>query len=864
MRKYAGSLATAVLLGVLLPSPSHAQKRLTIGIVNGQLGELEPSFEPFTSYLSNSVPGARFEMVQLATIEDLLHAVEEKQLDFAFATPAALVELNVRHSARAIATVLQPVGGGQNYSPWLAGAVFVRDTRTDLRRLEDVRGKRVVALSPLALGGWLSAVREWRKVGIHEDSDLASVRFVFSYAKVVQEVCDGTADIGILAAGTLMQIGSQCAETFRVLPKASGGRDPRYAAAISTEVYPELAFAVVGDVDETLVSQVAIALLAVEPGSDVARVVRVAGFTAPLSYAPVQQLMEELHLRPFESYGRLTFRQVIDQHWPKVLAVLVGFLVVLGWALARTRRLNARLQASERFRKRVFEGSHLPMVVMDASTLGYVDSNPAAVAIYGFSTQAETLRKTLLDVSAPLQYDGSSSAKRIEEHISKALSEGMTVFEWLHQRPDGSTWDALIHLMNFEADDQRLLQFTLEDITLRKRAEAERERLEDQLRQSQKMESIGRLAGGIAHDFNNLLTVINGYSAMLLRGEDINEPARHSVVQVHKAGERAAELTHQLLAFSKKQMFQPVPVDLNQVIRDSASMFERLLGSDIRLVPVLSPSLGLVITDPGQVHQVLMNLVANARDAMPTGGTLTISTTEIEKEVDAPPGDLPAGMYCLLEVSDTGSGIDAATREHMFEPFFSTKGEAGTGLGLSTVYGIVRQSKGEIAVLSEPGQGTTFRIYFPRSERQSALEQVPKSQRSGSEASETILLVEDQEDVRAFAKEVLGLAGYRVLEAASGEAAMRAAVNYRDPIHLLLTDVVMHGMSGLDLSERYVPLHPESIVLFTSGYTDDAMARRGVIQGTIAFLAKPYSPEELVAKVSEVLNPSRRDGTRLS
>jgi two-component system cell cycle sensor histidine kinase/response regulator CckA len=854
MRKYAAYLTAAALVLWLWPGFAYAQRQVTIGVVNGQLDrETAQSFEPFTTYMERRVPGIHFQMVPLATIEDLVQAVERKQLDFAFATPVALVELNVRLGARPIATVLQPTASGQDY-PWLAGAVFVRDSRSDIRRMEDVRGKRVIALSPLALGGWLSAVREWRKMGIHEDKDLSTLRFVFSYARVAQEVCEGHADVGVLGAGTLMQVESLCGEKFRVLPGTGGGRDPRYPATISTELYPEEAFAVVGAVPETLVSQIEIALLAIEPDSAVARAATVAGFTAPLSYAPVQQLMEELHLRPFESYGRLGFRQAIGQHWPKVLMALLGFLLVLGWALVRARQLNARLRISEGFRKRVFEGSHVPVVVMDAGTGKYVDCNPAAVAIYGFSSQAETMRKTLLDVSAPLQYDGGSSRDRIQRHFEKALREGKADFEWRHQRPDGVIWDARVHLVSFESDRRRLLQFTLEDITLRKRAEADRTRLEEQLRQSQKMESIGRMAGGIAHDFNNLLTVMNGYAEMLLQAGKLDEPARQPVAQIFKAGERAKELTRQLLAFSRKQILQPVFLDLNQLIRDSEMMFGRLLGEDIRLVLDLNPSLGLVMADRGQFHQVLMNLVVNARDAMPQGGVLTISTSEIQREIADPPGEIAAGIYCLLEVSDTGVGIDPAIREHIFEPFFSTKGEAGTGLGLSTVYGIVHQSQGGIAVLSEPGSGTAFRIYLPRTER--LPEPVPERepQRVPLKGSATILLVEDEDDVRRFAGHVLAGGGYRVLDAATGEAALRVALDHKESIHLLLTDVVLHGMNGMQLSERYLRLHPESSVLFTSGYTDDVMAFRRVFQGSVAFMAKPYSPDELLGKVAEVLN----------
>jgi two-component system, cell cycle sensor histidine kinase and response regulator CckA len=293
---------------------------------------------------------------------------------------------------------------------------------------------------------------------------------------------------------------------------------------------------------------------------------------------------------------------------------------------------------------------------------------------------------------------------------------------------------------------------------------------------------------------------------------------------------------------------------LNQLIRDSETMFGRLLGEEIRLVLDLNSSLGLVMADRGQIHQVLMNLVANARDAMPHGGALTISTTEIQREVADLPGEIAAGIYCVLEVSDTGMGIDPATREHIFEPFFSTKGEAGTGLGLSTVYGIVRQSQGGIAVLTEPGSGTAFRIYLPRTERLLESEPDRESQRAPLKGSATILLVEDEDAVRSFARQVLDVGGYRVLDAASGEAAMRVALDHGEPIHLLLTDVVLPGMNGMQLSESYRRLHPESSVLFTSGYTDDVMAFRRVFQGSVAFMAKPYSPDELLDKIAEVLN----------
>jgi signal transduction histidine kinase/ABC-type phosphate/phosphonate transport system substrate-binding protein len=853
------SVAVVFLWASLQAGTAAAQDRpLRIGIVTGQIGSgSADSFAPFTNYLSSRIAGSRFEIVQLATIEELLRAGKEGRIEFAFCTPAALVELDVRYGVRTIATITQPIAGGAAY-PWLAGAVFVRRDRTDIQTLTDVRGKRVVALSPLALGGWLAAVREWRRLGINEQADFQSLRFAFSYAMVASEVCSGSADAGVLSAATLSDMARSCPAGFRVLQNPRGGVDPRYPTAVSTPLYPEAGVAVLGNVDERLVSQLTRELLSVESGSDAAKAVAAAGFSAPLSYASVQELMKELRISPYEAYGRLTFAEAVRQHAGKVLLGLTGFLLILAAGFTRTHRLNTQLAASEGFRKRVFEGSVLPIVVMDATSLRFIDCNPAATEIYRFASRAATLENTLFDVSAPAQYDGEASREKIRAQIDRALAERLIVFEWRHQRPDGELWDAEVHLMSFRADNRPLLQFWLQDVTERKRLAGERQHLEEQLQHAQRMDSIGRLAGAVAHDFNNLLTVINGYSEMLLGMTDETHPQWRSVVQIKRAGERATELTHQLLTFSRKQVTQPIRLDLNTVIRESETMFRRLIGEDIQMRMSLREELWPSMADLGQMHQVLMNLVLNARDAMPAGGLVTIATDNVEvrpDQADRPPS-IPDGEYVVFEVSDTGIGMDAETRQHIFEPFFTTKGEAGTGIGLSTVYGIVKQSHGGITVWSQPGQGTTLKIYLPRAAR--LVEPVPVAtiEPAAAPGSHRVLLVEDQEDVRAFARDALEFAGYQVLEAASGDAALALAASHRAAIHLLLTDVVLGGMNGRELSERLTRIHPETKTLFTSGYADDITARRGVLSGRMAFLPKPYSGTALRAKVSDILRTS--------
>jgi signal transduction histidine kinase len=374
--------------------------------------------------------------------------------------------------------------------------------------------------------------------------------------------------------------------------------------------------------------------------------------------------------------------------------------------------------------------------------------------------------------------------------------------------------------------------------------------------QAQKLESIGRLAGGVAHDFNNLLTVINGYGDLLAMDLSADDPKRTAIDSICKAGARAAELTQQLLAFSRKQMIQPRAIDLNVVVSESQEMFRRLLGEDVELVARLSPRLGRVMADPGQIHQVLMNLVVNSRHAMPDGGRLVIETADVE--VDAGyaaehPGTL-TGPHVVLTVTDSGAGMDEETRKHIFEPFFTTKGpNEGTGLGLATVYGIVKQSKGSIWVYSEPGRGTAFKIYLPRTAAVAAEAPVSDAAASQRRGSETVLVVEDQEDVRSLAAAMLRRYGYVVLEAADGADALALEAKHQGRIDVLLTDVVLPGINGRELAERLAAVRPALKVVFTSGYTQEVIAHRGVLDRGVHYIAKPYTPEGLATKVREVL-----------
>ncbi len=390
----------------------------------------------------------------------------------------------------------------------------------------------------------------------------------------------------------------------------------------------------------------------------------------------------------------------------------------------------------------------------------------------------------------------------------------------------------------------------------------ERRRLEASLRQSQKMEAVGRLAGGIAHDFNNLLTAINGYSSLVLNSLDESHPARADVEEIRKAGERAAGLTEQLLAFSRRQVLQPEVLDLNAVVEDMKNMLARLIPENIVLEARLAPDLGAVRADRGQVEQVVINLAVNARDAMPEGGRLTLETENVElgaRFAQLHP-DLVPGPHVMLAVSDSGAGMDEETRARVFEPFFTTKEVGkGTGLGLSTVYGIVRQSGGHVSVASEAGDGTVFRVYLPRVDAAVGGKPEPRAAIAESPGAETILLAEDEDGVRTLIEKLLEEAGYRVLAAESSEDALRLGRDYPGTIHLLLTDVIMPGMGGPELAERLIEHRPKLRVVFTSGYTDAATEEREGFPPGTGFLQKPFTPAALTAKVRETLGGVRAE-----
>ena len=507
------------------------------------------------------------------------------------------------------------------------------------------------------------------------------------------------------------------------------------------------------------------------------------------------------------------------------------------------RRAEEELRQSEERFSRVFRASPAGIAITTADEGRFVDANEAFCALTGYA-RGEILGRTTAELG--FVQDLIEQAELLE-HLRELGTVQNVDLEVRTKRGDRRL--VLASFERIELGGRPCLLSLMHDIS-------ERKRLEDQLRQAQKMEAIGRLAGGVAHDFNNLLSVIIGYCDLLFRTLPADAAERSEIAEIRDAADAASGLTRQLLAFSRRQVVERRVLDLNAVVSRAERLLKRLVGDDIELIVRLAPALAPVQADAGQLDQVLMNLVVNARDAMPAGGTIVIETAPALLD-EAFARDHPgarAGEYVCVSVSDNGIGMDADTQAHIFEPFFTTKEVGrGTGLGLATVYGIVKQSEAFIWVESARAQGTTFRIYFPPAAAGAVPEPAPRVEPASLTGNETVLVVEDSPQLRELMQEVLQVRGYRVLDAENGDAALEVAGRHEGPIHLLLTDVIMPGMNGRQLADRLTAVRPDMKVLFASGYTADALVQYGV-EGGVRYLQKPFTPDALARKVREILS----------
>lgn len=512
------------------------------------------------------------------------------------------------------------------------------------------------------------------------------------------------------------------------------------------------------------------------------------------------------------------------------------------------------LRISESNYRAIFENAGDGIVVYDMVTGTMVEANDRACEITGFS-RAELM------TSQPGDHVGDDpnyTLQDLERRIRLAHAGEPQIFEWRARHHSGRSYWMEISMRNATIQGKALLVSFLRDVSDRKQLEETLRQTEDRLRQAQKMEAIGRLAGGVAHDFNNLLSVILSYSSLAMHTLDSRTAATAGIEEIRIAGERAARLTKQLLAFSRQQVLQPTIVSLNDIVAGTEGMLRSLLGEDIEIRTAMTPDLGMTKVDPGQIEQVIMNLAVNARDAMPHGGVLTIETANTQLGGEHKNGGAPgtaAGPHVRLSVADTGVGIDSRLHAHIFEPFFTTKERGrGTGLGLATVLGIVEQSGGHVRVDSTPGAGATFRVYFPRCEGNPTPERLPSTTASSLRGTETVLLAEDEEQLRILARTILERNGYHVMTRASSVDTLRLCEQYQGTIHVLITDMIMPEMSGQELAERVVRMRPETKVLYMSGYTDASNQDGQHLRGQAVFLQKPITPGALLTTLREVLD----------
>jgi two-component system, cell cycle sensor histidine kinase and response regulator CckA len=507
------------------------------------------------------------------------------------------------------------------------------------------------------------------------------------------------------------------------------------------------------------------------------------------------------------------------------------------------RRAEEELRKNESMLLLLFERNPLPTWLFDVDTLEFLRVNQAAVELYGYSAE-EFEKMTILEIRPESQREKALS------YLKELGGEAEEHEFWLHQAKDGRTFEVELISHELMYAGKRVRLVVAQDIS-------ERRLLESQLRQSQKMEAVGRLAGGVAHDFNNLLMVIKGHTELLLNVLAPSEQITRKIEQIDRSADRAATLTRQLLAFSRMQVLQPQIINLNSVVEEMGKLLPRLIGEDIELVIRTDADLGTVRADASQMEQVIMNLTVNARDAMPNGGKLMIETfnTDLDHAHTLTHPLMKQGPYVQLVVTDTGTGMDAETQAHIFEPFFTTKEKGkGTGLGLATVYGIVKQSGGFIWVYSEVGKGTSFKIYLPRLDQDEENVGTPHATAELPTGTETVLLTEDEQDVREIAREFLESGGYRVIEAKDGAEAIQLAAESRGKIQLLVTDMVMPGMTGQELAVRLQAEYPGLCVVFMSGYSEHAVTQMAKADPSVRLLTKPFSRAAILRTVGEILH----------
>ncbi len=922
-------------------------------------------------YLTEEIPEQSFTIVPLG-FDEIQQAVDQRDVNFVLANSSFYVDLEVRSGAQRIAT-LKNLHSAGSWHKSFASVIFCRSDRQDIQSLQDLKNATFMAVDQKSLGGWHMGWRLLKDQGIDPYTDFKDVRFGGSHDAVVYAVRDGDVDAGTVRSDTIERMvleGKIRMADFKVVDPHQGCIN-EFNFIHSTRHYPEWPMAKFPHTPDLLAEKVAIALIEMPPDSPAAQAASCAGWTIPQNYRPVHECLMALGLSPYENYGKVTLRDVLRQYRLWLFGTFVLFLLIV-FSFNRSSHLKVKLKQSvlareERERARallqvVLDSMPSGVMIIDAETRNIREVNPAAAKMIGlpqgdivgnmchrficpekenhcpimdFGQEIDNSEHTLLTepfgeipilkTVVPIMLEGRkhllesffdiSERKRAEaererlvlaiEQVEESvvITDVEGTIQFVNRAFEGTTgysadqaigmnvrilksgrhddlfyrkmWDALIkgetwigRLINKRKDGALFTEEatispvrdssgnTVNYVAVKRDITDEIKR-EEQYRQAQKMESIGRLAGGMAHDFNNMLGVILGYTDMALAQVDSSLPLHGDLKEIQIASERSADLTRQLLAFARRQTIMPKVIDLNQTLSGMLNMLQRLIGEDIGLDWMPETEIWPVMVDPSQVDQVLVNLSVNARDAISGVGKIIIETKNVtfDEAYRANHTEVVLGDFVRLAVSDDGCGMDKETLENIYEPFFTTKAMGqGTGLGLATVYGIVKQNGGFINVYSEVGQGTTFRIYWPRGGEISGEIDATKTVELSARGQETILLVEDEPALLKLTSTMLELQGYNLLTAATPSEAIRLFEESDSPINLLLTDVVMPEMNGRDLTDKLVTFCPTLKTLFMSGYTSNVIAHHGVLDEGVHFIAKPFVVKELTAKVRDVLD----------
>jgi len=898
-----------ILLGHQIFAANDAQIRIGVLAKRGSEKCLE-SWEPTADYLSTQISEYTFRIIPLK-FDEIIPSVKNGTVDFILTNPSFYVELEYMFNVSRIVT-MRNLRKGLVVTKF-GGVIFTKAERSDIKTLEDFTNNTFMAVKETSFGGWRMAYREFIDAGINPYQDFKSLQFAGTHDSVVFAVAKGIVDGGTVRTEILERLaaaGRIRISDFQVIHEHKG--EFHLPFVHSTRAYPEWPLASLSHISDDLAAQVASQLLLLPKDCPPALAAQCAGWTVPMNYQPVHDCLKALRLGPYENYGNVTFDKVIRQYWLWIIVITL-LVMALSLAIIRVTLLNSRLRSSElkianelnerkkaeialqnaydnleqrvtertaeldQLNKRLQEdikkqkqteseltasekrfrdlADLLPQAIVETDLNGnLIYANRIAISIFGYEEQDFDRNMNVL------QFLADEDKERAMQNVNRIFAgEKIGGSEYTAIRKDGSKFSSIMYsdviIQNNEPSGLRAI---IVDIT-------ELKSLEEQLRQSQKLEGIGQLAGGIAHDFNNILTAINGYAelALLHLDKDKEPTLTEDIRHILDSSKRAENLIRQLLAFSRKQIINPQIVDLNQRISDLYKMLQRMIGEDFKLELNLTKNIERIQADPSQLEQIIINLVINARDAVnlktdrASEKLISIATKSVSMDksfVALHPGSTE-GQYAQISVTDSGIGMNPETVLRIFEPFFTTKEWGkGTGLGLSTVYGIVKQNKGTLVVESEPSVGTTFNIYWPSLAKLGKIKEISSLEQEVKGGHETVLFVEDEKMVRNFAVKSLTRLGYKVYEAENGQQALDLVQTKKLQYDIIVTDVIMPKMNGEELVSNLQKIHTGFKVLYCSGYTDSPLLKNGSLRNGISYLDKPYSGAILAKKVREILD----------